>query len=506
MYDRFSRIAAELGEQLAISNEGEECSYFKLFEMAECVRPLLRTGNGPALVLLALPGGPRFTAVQLAGLAEGSVVVPIPEQAKPGEIANYLALVQPDLVVVEDAVVFGPLQELLHGPTTILVGRSPLDKGGSHRFLDWSDLLSGEANPVSPAARNLPSDTALIQFTSGSTGMPKGILLSSGNIRSYLASNLGFLGRFTGLQVFCPMPQFHAFGGTVVLEHLLCGASVHLANTYMPGEHLKRMQKHRCSAILAAPTYLRLLLQMNALHPEHTPHLSSVSMGSAAVDQVLVESLQRKFPELEIHIRYGLTETMGPITRLSLGPGEELAAPGYVGRPTGDVELDLLARQSEGDTFGQVRVRGEIVARGQLLERDRWQSLQDSEGYLATGDLGHIDGEGRLFLKGRISTFIKRNGFRIDPLEIESVLRSQRGVTEVAVVGVPDPVAGQQIVACVELARGLQSIAEGEMARVCRENLSVNKVPQRFLFTERMPRTASGKPNRVRLTEQVSAG
>jgi fatty-acyl-CoA synthase len=297
------------------------------------------------------------------------------------------------------------------------------------------------------------------------------------------------------------MPQFHAFGGTVALEHLFAGAVVHLANTYMPGDHLKRLKEHDCSAILSAPTYIRLLLQMGQIGSQDLPALTSISLGSAAIDQVLVRGIHDRFDNVEICLRYGLTETMGPICRICLDPGEGLEAPGLVGTPLPGVHLgDGMPLPGDSEP-GEVYLRSEIVAEGQLLDRNRWEPLADSRGRFATGDLGFLDERGRVHLRGRTSTFIKRNGFRIDPFEIEALLSQQPGVGEVVVVGLPDPMAGERIVACIEGARSAGELDTRGLLHLCRQQLSVTKVPQEIRILPQFPRTTSGKPDRPRLKE-----
>lgn len=504
MFDRFRAAVREFKSRIAVSNESEKASFSELLERVEWLRPLLASEENPVLVLLMLPSGPNFTAVQLAGLAEKAVVAPISHRATSREIENYLKLIRPDLIVATGVAAARPVLEFLQEPVTVLVDSKNAEDVGGHRVVDWGELQLSQPPALAPREHGLRESAALVQFTSGSTGLPKGVVLTADNLLAYLDHNQEFLSRSEGQDVFCPMPQFHAFGGTVVLEHLLNGAAVHLTNTYMPGEHLKRMQERQCRAILAAPTYLRLLLQMNALSSNTVPQLSSVSMGSAAIDRTLVGELQGQFPMLEIHLRYGLTETMGPISRLSLRPGEELEAPGLVGFAVPGVEIKTETTTPGDEVPREVRVRSEVVAPGQILEQGSWQPLLDSDGFFATGDLGYVDGKGRLFLRGRISTFIKRNGFRVDPFEIETLLKQQIGVGEAVALGIPDPVAGQEVVVCVEPGPG-SSLEDGkELMAACRENLSVAKVPQRVLLINAMPRTPSGKPDRMRLIEQLT--
>jgi acyl-CoA synthetase (AMP-forming)/AMP-acid ligase II len=253
------------------------------------------------------------------------------------------------------------------------------------------------------------------------------------------------------------------------------------------------MQTNECAAILAAPAYFRLLLQFDMLKPELLPSLTSVTLGTAPVDQSLVKKIRERFPQINIYLRYGLTETIGTLTRLTLGPGEILSHPGLVGTPIPGAELaPELPLPDQGEP-GEIRVKSGIVAVGELLEKDQWRTLTDNRGLFSTGDLGYMDEKGQLHLRGRISSFIKRNGFRINPFEIESLLREMPGIQEAMVVGVPDPLSGQQVIAYVEPMPGKPDPDPKDLMNICAANLSAYKLPQRIVVTDAIPKTRSGK-------------
>lgn len=493
MIDRLERAVRETPDLPAISNETDAADFGQLQAMVQALRPLVAPRNHPAAVLLAVAGGPVFTAVQLACLAEQAIVAPISHQSKPHEIEGYLALLQPDCVFVpEDHPIYA-----WPGFEAVPVDLPALSGHDAFRLL----VPSGRAVDAVHPARDLPGGTVMVQFTSGSTGQPKGIALSAGNIESYLDSAAEFLEGFRGRQVFCPMPQFHAFGNTVVLEHILSGCGVHVTNTFMPGEDVRRMTEHRCVSLLAAPTYLRLLDRMQVLSQEYLPDLASVSLGTAAIDQALVEMTRAGLPDLVFHLRYGLTETMGPLTRLILEPGHDLGATGAVGSPLAGVQLHPETAEREADAT-EIRVRSGVVAVGRVTGVDRWETLNDDEDWFPTGDLGFRDANGDIHLRGRLSTFIKRNGFRINPFEIEDLIRQLPGVREAVVLGLPDPEAGQKIVLVVDAA-GPQMPETKDILKHCRENLSVHKLPQVVRIEAGIPRTGSGKPDRKAIAAEL---
>ncbi len=270
----------------------------------------------------------------------------------------------------------------------------------------------------------------------------------------------------------------------------------------MPGEELARMQRHKCAMILSAPNYIRLLLQLKVMTPEHLPDLKALCMGTAPVDRELVHAVRRNFPDLYICLRYGLTETVGAAIRLVIPPGEDLDSTGFAGRPVSGVEIAQLPRPDSGEPH-EIRIRSNIVAEGILTAPDCRESLADSDGFFATGDLGYMDDAGQVYLQGRISSFIKRNGFRINPFEIEALLRTIPGVREAVVAGIPDLASGEQMIACIETENGAEKPGIQDILKICRENLSPHKMPQRVVIMENLPRTASGKPDRTAIREYL---
>lgn len=508
MYGTFSKIADRYADQIAVTNERSSATFGELKRQTEALTAFFRRSRRTervSVAMAAIPGGPELTALQLACMGAGVALAPVPEKITTHETRNYLQRIAPDLIVVESPSAAAPLLAAMEETVTLLSLANVGDDVPPHRAIAWNRVIESpsDVEPVRFHGADLPNEIVLIQFTSGSTGIPKGILLSNDNIAAYLEKSRDFLFRFAERHVFCPMPQFHAFGGTVVMEHIFHGASVHLANRFMPGEDMARMARHGCAVIQASPNYIKLMLKLGVLTREALPHLDTIIMGTAAADRALIADIRALFPDLNIHLRYGLTETMGPITRLTIGAGDELDRPGLVGPPLPGVLLADDIPRMGADEPKEVRVKSRVVAAGALVGREQWRRITDDDGYFATGDMGFIDDDGMLHLRGRISTFIKRNGFRINPFEIEELLRSAAGVQEAVVVGVPDPDAGQKIVACVEPVPGETALDTKLLMSFCREKLSPHKHPQRIEVMADLPRTQVGKPDRNAIRERV---
>ncbi|MEM7201452.1 MAG: class I adenylate-forming enzyme family protein [Planctomycetota bacterium] len=490
MFERFVATARRHADDIAIGNEDGVVTFAELQSLSERLAPWLAGTTRPPVVMVALRSGPRLSAVQLAGLAAGAIVAPVPIEQKPREARESLELLDPDALIVESASAC---------PIVAAVEARGAARGAPIAVLDlerWADAEAGRLpRPATPdRERALPDDAALVHFTSGSTGTPKGVVLTRRNLEAYLDGQAPWLTSFAGQQVFCPVPQFHSYGNTVALEYLLHGVGVHLANRFMPAADVARIAGQGCAGVLAPPTWFRFLLRLGGLTRERLPSLQWGNLGTAPADPALLRALTECRPDVAWQLRYGLTETTGHVARLALAPGEAMDAPGLVGRPVPGIAVAPLPPL--GAEPAEVRVGGATVAAGQLVGAGRWEPLVGPDGWWGTGDLGVMDAAGRLHLRGRSSTLIKRNGHRVHPAEIERVLAAQPAVTEAVVFGMPDPAAGEKILAVAESA----TADAKELLECCREQLSAFKVPQELRVVQRLQRTQSGKPDRPAIT------
>lgn len=506
MFKFFEDAALKRLNQIAISNEISVLTYGDLLQKAEAFRQLFTNTEHPMKVLIALPSGPEFTAVQLGTFGAAAKAIPIPFKTTENEAKSYLQLISPDLIVVQSLKASANIITVLKDPITILTIEDSDHHTLPHRILKWHEVTAKPdvIEKIQTRYKNLPVETRMIQFTSGSTGLPKGILISNDNFLANLNANKEHLAHFTGKHVFCPIPQFHAMGNAVVWEHLCYGSPIHLANSFFYGEHLKKMRYYACSSILASPNYFKLLLKNGVLKPSNLPTLESVTVGTATVDQSLVEDFHKVFPDLTIHCRYGLSESVGAMARLTLGPSEELSSPGLVGPPVPGAELAPGLPSLKQEEPSEIKVKYDANAVGQLTINGQWASLLDINGYLHTGDLAYLDDSGFLHLRGRITTFLKCNGYRINPFEIETVLREIKGIQEAVVIGVPDPISEQRIVACLEPSPNETIPNQLKLLTICKDCLSPYKIPQQFITFEKIPRNQAGKPDRPAILNAIT--
>lgn len=442
-------------------------------ELQSVLERFASAGFGPErLIVSLLPSGVGFAAALLASLQTGARFLPLAPGTSARELRRVLRRSRPAAVLFEAG--DGPTRarlEALELPGVPVEGLQ----------------LRGEVAPI--AAGPEFDRVALVQPTSGSTGQPKLLLLEPSAVEAGIRASRPFALRFEGGGVAMPIPLFHAMGSAMLLEHLFAGSWLSFRRRFVPGELLGELGGGEVALLATNPSSLRLLERVNAL-----PRLrvQAIAVGSAATEPALLRSVRDALPRTSIHLRYGLSEAFGALTRADLEAEDRIESePVGAGYPLPGVEIGPLPAVGAPEP---VRVRSASLARGQL-GRSGWL---DEDGFLDTGDLGCFTERG-LVLKGRKSQFIKRNGYRVDPSEVEQTLVSHPEVEEAVVVGVPDPVAGHQIVAVVE-----GEPAPSELRALCRQELSDYKLPRKILVGQSIPRTASGKPDRPALAARLS--
>lgn len=349
-------------------------------------------------------------------------------------------------------------------------------------------------------------DPVNIQFTSGTTGAPKGATLTHRNI----VNNGYFVGeamRLTEQDRLCiPVPFYHCFG--MVLGNLAC--LTHGACMVIPGEGfdplatLETVQEERCTGLHGVPTMFIAELE----HPRFGEFdLSSLRTGIMAGSPCPVEVMRRVVKEMhmsEVTIAYGMTET-SPVSFQTVPDDPLERRVDSVGRIHPHLEakvVDADGRIVPRGEPGELCVRGYSVMRGYWGEPERTGEVLDGEGWMHTGDLATIDEDGYCRIVGRLKDMIIRGGENVYPREIEEFLYTHPKVQDVQVLGVPDPKFGEQVCAWVRLREGVQA-TEAEIQDYCRRNLAYFKVPQYVRFVESFPMTVTGKVQKYLIREAM---
>jgi long-chain acyl-CoA synthetase len=466
-----------------------------------------------ARVAIALPNVPEFAFVLFGVLRAGLVAVPV-NPGYTGRELHHLLSDSGSSVIIASADVLGELagvRDRLPALSHVFAVHATAVRGASP-FTDLTRCAPAEAAAERGTAGG--EDLAVLLYTSGTAGAPKGAMLSHRSLianHRQLAQVEPAIAR-GGDVVLLALPLFHAFGLNASLGAIAWhGATGVLVERFDPEESLDVIARHRVSVVSAVP-------QMYAawtLLPEPAPRLASVRLtvsGAAGLDRAMA----RRFQDLtghQIFEGYGLTET-GPVLTTALD--SPVAKSGSIGRPIPDVEIRLVG----GDGSHLARVTpdglayadivddfdddaggvpgtdpGEIVARGPNLFSGYWPDGgggPDAEGWWATGDIAYADEDGDLFLVDRLGELVIVNGFNVYPHEIELVLAGFAGVAEAAVVGQDDPQTGQSVKAYVVASPGEPVSREG-LIEHCALNLARFKRPTTIEFVSELPHSATGK-------------
>ncbi len=345
-----------------------------------------------------------------------------------------------------------------------------------------------------------------IQFTSGTTGTPKGAALTHFNI----VNNGLFVGEGLGLtaqdRVCIPVPLYHCFGMVLgVLAAMTHGAaSVLPSEGFEPLAVLETVARERCTALHGVPTMFIAALD----HPRFAEFdLSSLRTGIMAGSPCPTAVMRRVVAEMhmpQVTICYGMTET-SPVSFQTLPDDPLELRVGTVGRVHPHVQVKIIDAQgcvTPRGTAGELLTRGYSVMRGYWDDPERTREAVDAGGWMHTGDLAVIDGQGYCNIVGRVKDMIIRGGENVYPREIEEFLYGHPAVLDVAVVGVPDAKYGEAVCACVRL-RGGVAATEQDIIEFCRGRIAHYKVPRHVRFVDSFPLTVSGKVQKYLIREQL---
>lgn len=373
----------------------------------------------------------------------------------------------------------------------------------------WSELMAKAAEvsdeQLEERFQSLdPDDVINIQYTSGTTGFPKGVMLTHNNIVNN-GKMIGDRMKLTEQDKVCiPVPFFHCFGCVLgTLAAVTHGSSMVIIEQFDAEKVLKAVQDERCTALHGVPTMF--IAELN--HPNFTQYdTSSLRTGIMAGSTCPIEVMRRVINDMgasEITICYGQTESSPVITQTTTDdPIEKRVS--TVGKPHPHVEVKVVSpstgEEVEVGEPGELWTRGYHVMKGYYKNEEATREAIDEEGWLRTGDIAIMDEDGYIDITGRIRDMVIRGGENIYPREIEEFLYKHPGIEDVQIVGVPDPKYGEELMAWIIPKKGVQ-IDEESVKEFCRGNISYYKIPRYVEFTDEYPMTASGKIMKYKLQE-----
>ncbi len=353
-----------------------------------------------------------------------------------------------------------------------------------------------------------PGDVVNMQYTSGTTGFPKAVMLTHHNI----ANNGYWVGehqRFTHEDRVCiPVPLFHCFGCVMgVLGCVSHGSTMVLLEAFDPLLAMASVDKERCTALYGVPTMFIAILDHPLFDRFDYSSLRTGIMAGSPCPVVTMRQVIERMHTREITICYGLTEA-SPVMTQTRADDDIRRKCETVGRAMPGIEVRVLDPESRAEapvgTKGEVVCRGYSVMRGYYGMREATAEVIDDQGWLRTGDVGRMDADGYLTIEGRLKDIIIRGGENIAPLEIEEFLRRMPGIRDVQVVGVPSRTFGEEVAALIILKDGA-TLTDDEVKDYCRGQIARFKIPAFVSFVEQYPLTASGKVQKYKLRELASA-
>jgi long-chain acyl-CoA synthetase len=459
-------------------------TYADLDEATARVAALLRDrGLEPGdRVGVMLPNVPQFAIVYYGVLRAGGVIVPMNVLLKHREVAFYLGDSEAKLIFAwhefEDAASAGASEV---GTECILV--EPVSFGR---------LLGSVSEPVAGIVDRDADDDAVILYTSGTTGKPKGAQLTHSNLAINADVSKALFSVDHEDVILGALPLFHAFGQTCGLNTAIsAGASLAMIPRFSAAAALKTIERDRVTVFEGVPTMFSALLHEPDRAGFDVSTLRVCVSGGAALPVEVLHGFEQAFGCVILE-GYGLSET-SPVACFNHPDRERL--PGSIGTPVEGVEMRLVdddRRPVAGDEVGEIAIRGHNVMKGYWNRPDATAQAIDADGWFYSGDIARVDDEGRYFIVDRKKELIIRGGYNVYPREVEEVLYEHPAVREAAVIGLPHDDLGEEVGAAVALKDGAE-VTEAEIRDYVKANVAAYKYPRHVWFVDELPKGPTGK-------------
>jgi acyl-CoA synthetase (AMP-forming)/AMP-acid ligase II len=456
----------------------------------------------------------RYVQAYYAAAHIGAVFLPVNYRAKLPELEYMLTTANTKVLLVGDRYVdaVNQLRPRLSCVHSYVAMESPQDG-----MLSLAELLSSASSEIEPPEVE-DEDTTILMYTSGTTALPKAVLLTYNDFTAYVTANVEMAdGTARGTSLIC-VPLYHIAGATNVMSNVWTGRKMVLLRQFDAEEWLGAVEREGVTHAFLVPTMVKQLID----HPQFAKYdlssLQNLSYGGAAMPFPVIRRAIEMFPKSVGFVNaFGQTETTSTLTVLGPddhrldGSAEEvelrLKRLKSIGLPLADVELKVVdedGNQLAAGQVGELWVRTPRIMKGYGGENGTTSPLQ-ADGWLPTRDMGWIDDDGYIFLAGRKDDMIIRGGENIAPAEVEAVIYSHPAVDEAAVVGVPDVEWGQRVAAFV-VARPGVDLGADELAEFCRQRLASFKKPEIIRFLDALPKNHMGKVLKKDLRAQFAGG
>lgn len=448
-------------------------------------------------VVVLMPNCPEVLISYPAIWRAGAVVVPVLFMLETDELAYILqnshakaVITSPELLAkVQKAQGDRALHVIVvtHGQSEV-----------SAPALRFESLVE-RSEPLLEAVPRAPDDLAVVLYTSGTTGQPKGVMQTHNNLSANSLNSWNTAVNKEPDVTLLVLPLAHTFGLSVLVAGYLFGGRAVLVRKFVPSEALSLIERHRVTAMSGVPTMYMYMLVTPGNYD--TSSVRRWIVGAAPMPTEQLQKFEQRFGGRML-VGYGLTEASPTI---AVEREQEPRKPGSTGRPVEGVRVRIVddaRRELPPGEVGEICAAGENITRGYLgMPEATAESFQD--GWLFTGDMGYLDEDGVLFVVERKKDLIIRGGFNIYPKDVEEVLYRHPAVAECAVVGLPDPMLGEQVCACVVLKSGAETTPEALIAH-CQASLAKYKTPRYVELMSALPKTPIGKVQKKELRKWAS--
>ncbi|MCA1831969.1 MAG: long-chain fatty acid--CoA ligase [Actinomycetota bacterium] len=490
--------AARLPEKAALIFRGQPIKYAEIErEVERAAAGLIALGVTPGdRVGVLVHNVPHFVYAFYGLLRAGAVMVPLNTMFTGEEIGTILTDSETRVVIAAE-----PYARLIDGirdtlpmlEHVVVVGAGPVGT------ITWEQMVGSGRGPAAVATGD--DDLACLAYTSGTTGTPKGAMLSHRNLLANIEqmSNTPMLAENEDDVILLVLPLFHIYAMNVILGLTLkVGATALIMERFDPVSSLEHVEKHSVSVLFGAPPMFIAWLNTPGVERYDLSKVRLAVSGAAPLPAAVLEEFERRLG-ITIWEGYGLTETSPAVTSNVMG---SVAKPGSIGKPLPGVEVRIVDEDGDDVEEGDP---GELVVRGPNVFGGYWRQQEASDavfmdGWFRTGDIGYADADGYIFLIDRSKDLVIVSGFNVYPREVEEVLVRHPKVAEAAVIGVPHPYTGEAVKAICALRPGV-SASEEEVIEFCGRSLARFKCPQSVEFVDELPHHVTGKVLRRALRE-----
>jgi long-chain acyl-CoA synthetase len=477
------RSAAAHAERVAIKIDDRGLSYSQLDAAAARVAGLLRAkGVQPGdRVGIMLPNVPYFAACYYGALRVGAAVVPMNVLLKEREVGYHLRDSGAALLLAwhefADAAHLGAEHA---GTECVLV--EPGD----------FELLLGRCDPVRETVERAAADTAVILYTSGTTGTPKGAELTHENLLRNVEVVVGLFGIDERAVMLGALPLFHSFGQTCALNATIAvGGLLTLLPRFDAARALEIIERDRVTVFEGVPTMYAAMLNDPRAAEADMSALELCVSGGAAMPVELMRAFEARFG-CQVLEGYGLSET-SPVASFNRRDRER--KPGSIGLPVDGVEIRIIddeGRPLPQGEVGELAIRGHNVMKGYWEREEATAAAIDDEGWFRTGDVGRMDEDGYCYIVDRKKDLVIRGGFNVYPREVEEIIYEHPAVREAAVIGIPHETLGEEVAAAIALKPGAEA-TPAELRDFVKQRVAAYKYPRHVWFVDALPKGPTGK-------------